>query len=122
MVLQPDGPLLRRVAYRTARGDTLAGVARRYRVAPADLAQWNKLGATAPLNAGQQLVIYVPSVTTKVARSGTRKRGAHATTGNVRGKVSVKAPAKSTVKAAGANRAGSRTAPRTASTTPPATR
>jgi membrane-bound lytic murein transglycosylase D len=123
MVLQPDGPLLRRVAYRTARGDTLAGVARRYRVAPADLAQWNKLGASAPLNAGQQLVIYVPSVTTKVARAaGPRKRGAHAATTNVRSKANAKAPAKSTNRAASTNRAGSATPPRTASTTPPATR
>jgi membrane-bound lytic murein transglycosylase D len=39
------------------RGDTLAGIARALNVSRADLAEANYLGATARLNAGQQLVI-----------------------------------------------------------------
>jgi membrane-bound lytic murein transglycosylase D len=113
MVLQPDGPLLRRVVYRVGRGDTVASLARRYRVAPADLAQWNKLAANAPLGAGQQVVIYVPSMTTtQVARAGGhRKRGHHVTTASAHAKPAAKATRSS-------RGAGSRTA----STTPPAAR
>jgi membrane-bound lytic murein transglycosylase D len=77
MLLQPDGPLLRRVIYRAGRGDSVAALARRYRVAPAELAQWNKVGADSQFASGQQVVIYVPSATTRVARAGSRgKRGA----------------------------------------------
>ena len=69
-------PLLRRVIYRAGRGDSVAALARRYRVAPAELAQWNKVGADSQFASGQQVVIYVPSATTRVARAGSRgKRG-----------------------------------------------
>jgi membrane-bound lytic murein transglycosylase D len=99
MLLQPDGPLLRRVVYRAARGDNVAAVARRYRVAPAQLAQWNKVGAEAQFAAGSQVVIYVPSATTHVARAAGRKRGhtAHAAAAPVKarpvGKVAATRPA-----------------------------
>ncbi len=123
MVLQPDGPLLRRVVYRTGRADTVTSVARRYRVAPSLLAQWNKVTTSTQFSAGQQVVVYVPSVTTKVARGGTRNRGAHAAKAGVRGKAATRSTGKSSVKAAGAKRAGPRAAaPRTASTNPPAAR
>jgi membrane-bound lytic murein transglycosylase D len=84
MLLQPDGPLLRRVVYRAGRNDSVAALARRYRVVPTQLAQWNKVGAEAQFAVGQQVVIYVPSATTHGPRAGNRKRGhntAHAAAG-----------------------------------------
>jgi membrane-bound lytic murein transglycosylase D len=115
MVLQPDGPLLRRVVYRAGRGDSVAGLARRYRVAPADLAQWNKVTPNAALGVGQQVVIYVPSTTTQVAGAGGhRKRGQHAGTASARGKQAAKS--------ARGSHTTPRGTPRTASSTPPATR
>jgi membrane-bound lytic murein transglycosylase D len=91
MLLQPDGPLVRRVVYRAARGDTVATLARRYRVAPAELAQWNQVATSTGFAAGQQVVIFVPSTTTKVARGSIRKRGSGAHAGKPGSKPAPKA-------------------------------
>ncbi|MFM2068037.1 MAG: hypothetical protein RLZZ584_2946 [Pseudomonadota bacterium] len=88
MLLQPDGPLLRRVIYRAGRGDSVAAVARRYRVAPAQLAQWNKVGADAQFAAGTQVVVYVPSATT--SRVAVRKRGNRGATATATGSARAK--------------------------------
>jgi membrane-bound lytic murein transglycosylase D len=106
MLLQPDGPLLRRVIYRAARNDSVAALARRYRVAPAQLAQWNKVGAEAQFAAGQQVIIYVPSATTHMARAGSRKRGhntAHAAAGARTAKATASTRSAKGGKAAAAN-------------------
>ncbi|MFM2120163.1 MAG: hypothetical protein RL722_1631, partial [Pseudomonadota bacterium] len=81
LLLLAEGPLMRRVLYRAGKGDTLHSVARRYRVAPAQLAQWNHLGDGVSLNAGQQLVVYVPSTAKGKASAnrGGRHRGSAAT-------------------------------------------
>ncbi|MEY4747942.1 MAG: hypothetical protein RIQ60_156 [Pseudomonadota bacterium] len=94
MLLQPDGPLLRRVVYRAGRSDSVASLARRYRVAPAQLAQWNQMGADGQFASGQQVVIYVPSATTRVARAGTRGRHGVATAAANKGRASKQAAAK----------------------------
>jgi len=53
--------VLRRTVVKVGKSDTLASVARRYRVDVAAIAEWNKLTATASLHAGQALVLFVPS-------------------------------------------------------------
>ncbi len=58
MALAPDVPPLRKVAVKTRKGDTLASVAKRYRVSAAQLAQWNRITTSSKLSAGQSLVMY----------------------------------------------------------------
>lgn len=60
--LTPDVPPLRRLTHKAVRGDTVASVARRYKVAPETLAQWNKVQAHASFKPGQQVVLFVPNV------------------------------------------------------------
>ncbi|TSE31261.1 Membrane-bound lytic murein transglycosylase D [Tepidimonas thermarum] len=60
LLLAPDRPPTRRVRVQARAGDTLATVARRYRVRVADVAAWNQLSANARLKAGQTLHIEVP--------------------------------------------------------------
>ncbi|MGY4828811.1 transglycosylase SLT domain-containing protein [Sphaerotilaceae bacterium SBD11-9] len=73
MALTPEALPPRRVTHRAVKGDTVATVARRYRVSPAQLAQWNKVGASASFKAGQSVVVYVPQ---KAASSKPAKRPA----------------------------------------------
>ena len=61
--------ILHRVAISARKGDTLASLGARHGVSAANLADWNKLSATAHLKPGQQLTVFVPSMP---ARSSTR--------------------------------------------------
>jgi len=59
MTLAPDVPPLRRVSWRAGKGETVAAVARRYRVSSVQVAQWNKLSPRATsFKAGQTVVVY----------------------------------------------------------------
>ncbi|MGZ5266527.1 MAG: transglycosylase SLT domain-containing protein [Caldimonas sp.] len=82
--LAPDAPPLRRVSLRAARRDTVASVARRYRVSPAQLAEWNKVGPGASFTPGQTVVVYLAqggrkahSRTTQTARAAHGPRASH---------------------------------------------
>jgi membrane-bound lytic murein transglycosylase D len=67
MSLAPDLPPMRRISVRAGkRGDTVAAMARRLKVSPLQLAQWNRMSTTAKVKPGQKLVAYVP------ARSASR--------------------------------------------------
>ena len=68
MALAPDAPPLRRLALHAGRKDTVASVARRYRISPAQLAQWNGVAAGASFKPGQTVVVFVPG--TRHAASG----------------------------------------------------
>jgi membrane-bound lytic murein transglycosylase D len=69
--LVPEHANLRKVTYRVRRGDTVASVARRWKVLPKDLIVWNRL--TSPnLFAGQRLELTVPAAK---ARSRAGKKG-----------------------------------------------
>jgi membrane-bound lytic murein transglycosylase D len=64
---------LRRVAFKAGRkGDTVAAVAKRYRVSAAQVASWNKVAPNASFKAGQAVVLMLPT--------GKAKAGAHAKT------------------------------------------
>nr|WP_316638704.1 transglycosylase SLT domain-containing protein [uncultured Roseateles sp.] len=70
ITLAPDVPPLQRVAFKAGKGDTLAGVAKRYRVSSEQLASWNKLNAKSALKAGQTLVVYTAATPVRTASVG----------------------------------------------------
>jgi membrane-bound lytic murein transglycosylase D len=74
--LAPDAPPLRRVSFKAGKGDTLAGIAARYKVRSEQVAQWNKLGSNAHLKPGQAVVIYTASApaSTKVAAAPAARK------------------------------------------------
>ena len=53
-------PRARRVAHRVRRGETVAGLAERFDVSPAQLRGWNELPKNRPLKPGRELVVFVP--------------------------------------------------------------
>ena len=66
MSLSPDVPPLRRVSLKAGKRDTVASIAKRYRVPAAQVAQWNNVAAGAGFKPGQTVVVYV-------ANKGTRQ-------------------------------------------------
>jgi membrane-bound lytic murein transglycosylase D len=76
LALAPDAPPLRKVSLKAGRKDTVASVARRYRVSPAQVGEWNQLAPTARFTAGQTVVVYVANPAHKAAAAGAR--GVHA--------------------------------------------
>jgi membrane-bound lytic murein transglycosylase D len=68
MALAPDAPPLRRIALKAGRhGDTVASVAKRYRVNAAQVAQWNGVAKGASFRPGQPIVVFVAA---KIGRHG----------------------------------------------------
>ncbi len=60
LVLSPEGPALRRVTLRAGKkGESVAALAKRYRVSAQQVALWNKVGAEAHFPAGSTVVMYV---------------------------------------------------------------
>jgi membrane-bound lytic murein transglycosylase D len=72
MSLAPEGPQARRVTLRAGKSDTVASVARRYRVSAAQVAQWNNVSRNARFARGQSIVVYVPRAAAKATRSAAR--------------------------------------------------
>ena len=71
MALAPLVLPARRVTFRTgAMGDSVAAVARRYRLNPAMVAQWNKVGSQASFKAGQTVVVMLPKAALEPPRRG----------------------------------------------------
>jgi membrane-bound lytic murein transglycosylase D len=52
--------VLKRTVVKAAKGDTVASVARKYKVAADQVAQWNKIAQTASFRPGQQVVVFLP--------------------------------------------------------------
>ncbi|MDP1900491.1 MAG: transglycosylase SLT domain-containing protein [Rubrivivax sp.] len=62
MNLAPEGRALRKVGFKAGRqGDSVAAVARRYRVSAAQVALWNGVSAQARFKAGQAVVVMLPA-------------------------------------------------------------
>ena len=78
--LTPD-TVLRKTSVRAGKQDSIASLAKRYKVSAESIAEWNKIGSTARLRAGQTVVLYLPA---QARRSG----GAHSQSS------SAKAPAR----------------------------
>ncbi len=67
-------PILSRQTIRAGKGETVATVARRYKVAAANVAEWNQVGVSAAFKPGQAVTVYLPvrqrAATTRLAASG----------------------------------------------------
>ncbi|MDB5873978.1 MAG: peptidoglycan lytic transglycosylase, Glycoside Hydrolase Family 23-like protein [Ramlibacter sp.] len=74
----------RKTTVKAGKHDTVASIARRYKLSPAQVADWNSVASSAAFKAGQQVVVYLPMRTgvrssgrigakAAGARSGTRK-------------------------------------------------
>ncbi len=79
LALAPDVPPLKRVSFKAGRkGDTVASIARRYRVRPEQVAQWNATSAGARFKPGQVVVVMVPNKPVRMAASRGADRPAKA--------------------------------------------
>ena len=82
ITLTPEVRAQRRVSYKAGRkGESVASVAKRHGVSPADLAAWNKLSVAGQFKAGQQVVVMLPA---KAGTAAPAKTKVHAKSkGNV---------------------------------------
>ena len=64
-----------RKTVRAAKGDSVASIAKRYATTPGNVAQWNKVAATASFKAGQNVVVYVSASAAK-AKAKPKASGA----------------------------------------------
>jgi membrane-bound lytic murein transglycosylase D len=72
--LSPEAPPLRRVAFKAGKkGDSVAAVARRYKVSAQQVAQWNKVPADAQFKPGSTVVVHVAAAPAK-ARAAKKTR------------------------------------------------
>lgn len=72
MALAPEPGSMRRIALKAGRrGDSVAAVARRYKVSPALVAQWNGMGTANRFGPGQTIIVYVAA---KAKAAGTPAR------------------------------------------------
>ena len=96
MALSPDGPTLRKTSLRAGKHDSVASVARRYRVSAAQVAQWNGVTSSAAFKPGQTIVVFVAGKggksTVRTTRVAQGKAGASTT--STRAAAAPKAPAK----------------------------
>jgi membrane-bound lytic murein transglycosylase D len=65
--LTPEIVLLRTLI-KAGKKDTVASIASRYKTAPANVAQWNGVSASAAFKPGQRVVVFVPANAAKKAR------------------------------------------------------
>ena len=118
MALAPDTPPLRKVSLKAGRKETVASVAKRYRVSPGLVAEWNSTSAGASFKPGQTVVVYVANkgggrkgvVTASAARKGKNKAIAVAATKRPSSAPSKRVATKGTASGKHANAGSSRAA------------
>jgi membrane-bound lytic murein transglycosylase D len=74
LALAPDLPPMRRMALKAGRRDSVATVAKRYHVAPTQVAQWNNAGAS--FRPGQTIVVFVAAKTASPSKSASPGKAA----------------------------------------------
>ena len=79
MALAPDLPPLRKLSVKAGKRDTVASVAKRYKVGAQQLAGWNGVAPGASFKPGQAVVVFVANTGHKAARSGPRATARTAT-------------------------------------------
>lgn len=79
--LVPELPLRRVVLRVGAKGDTVAGVARRYRLDARDVARWNKVSPKARFRAGARVVVMLPPRASRTASVPVRQASTKGTAG-----------------------------------------
>ncbi len=60
--------VLRRITVKAGRSESVASIARKYKAAPAQVAQWNNVPTTATFKSGKQVVVYVPQSAARPAQ------------------------------------------------------
>ena len=79
LALTPESRPTRKLRFKAGRkGDSVAAVARRYRVSAAQVAQWNGVSPKARFKAGQTIVVEVRATPQRRAAAPARKRAAAA--------------------------------------------
>jgi membrane-bound lytic murein transglycosylase D len=73
MALAPDLPPMRRMVIKAGKRDSVASIARRYKVSAEQVAQWNRTTARASFSRGQNVVVYVPSASKRQLASSGKK-------------------------------------------------
>ena len=75
----------RKTLARAGKGDTVAAIARRFKVNVDQVAQWNKVSVTASFKPGQQVVVFQPPATaSRKAASSAKSPVRRATSGTGR--------------------------------------
>ena len=95
----------RRLVVKAGKKDTLASIARQYKVSEAQILEWNDLRAPARLQPGQSVVLMVSGSAQAAGKKGGKVRTAKASSGN-------KAPATAQAKPAGTSSTTTRVAKR----------
>jgi membrane-bound lytic murein transglycosylase D len=76
LLLTPEGRPPRKLTFKAGKnGDSVAAVAKRYRVSAEQVAQWNNTTANARFKAGQTVTVMTPAPAAparKLAQAGTR--------------------------------------------------
>ena len=70
--------VIRRSTVRAGKHDSVASIAKRYRVKPGDVADWNDLKATSHFKPGEAIVLYLPVRAQAAARKPAARPGAGA--------------------------------------------
>jgi membrane-bound lytic murein transglycosylase D len=70
--------VLNRTVFKAGKKDTVASLAKRYRVSPGSVAEWNQMSASAAFKTGQTVVMFLPgrvkaAASTKMARTPSRE-------------------------------------------------
>lgn len=66
--------VLRRTVVRAGKGENVASIARKFKVTPDTVAQWNKVSTSASFKSGQQVVVFLPPSARSKNRSASAKR------------------------------------------------
>jgi len=75
MALAPEAGVAKRTTFKIGKkGDSVAAVAKRYLVSPAQVAQWNDVALNARFAAGSTVVVFVPPRAVKAAPTRTAAR------------------------------------------------
>ena len=74
MALSPE-IVLKRTVVKAKKKDSVALLARRYNVTAANVAQWNKISATAALSNKQSVVLFLPMKTQVAGKAHGRANG-----------------------------------------------
>ena len=64
--------VLRRTTVKAGKSESVASIARKYRVAADQVAEWNKVGSTASFKVGQRVVVFLPARQARRASSSAR--------------------------------------------------
>lgn len=67
--------ILKRTVLKASKRDTVASIAKRYRISADSVAEWNKVSAYASFRAGNQIVLFLPQQVRSMAQAKSRPRG-----------------------------------------------